>query len=106
MPRRRRRKRVGVSSAPPIEASAPNVCWGVDFSFDADERGRPIKIFSISDEHTRECLGGMVERSITATDVISQLDKLVVERGTPLVLRCDIHTESGRFCPSVASRAT
>ncbi len=34
----------------------------VDFQFDADEQGRPIKICSIVDEHTRECIGGLVER--------------------------------------------
>ena len=47
-------------------AVAPNLVWAVDFQFDADERGCPIKICSIVDEHTRECIGGLVERSITA----------------------------------------
>jgi hypothetical protein len=31
----------------------------VDFQFDSTTDGRPIKIVSIIDEHTRECLGGM-----------------------------------------------
>ncbi len=30
--------------------------------------GRPVKIVSIVDEHTRECLGGLVERSVTADE--------------------------------------
>ena len=61
--------------------------WAVDFQFDADEQGRPIKICSIVDEHTRECLGGIVDRSITASKLIDQLDELVAERGYPAVLR-------------------
>jgi transposase InsO family protein len=52
--------------------------------------GRPIKIVSIIDQHTRECLGGMVERSITGEHLISDLDRLAAKRGTyPAVLRCD-----------------
>ncbi len=31
--------------------------WAVDFQFDADKQDRPIKICSIIDEHTRECIG-------------------------------------------------
>jgi hypothetical protein len=30
--------------------------WAVDFQFDATTDDRPIKIVSIIDEHTRECL--------------------------------------------------
>ena len=37
--------------------------------------GRPIKIASIVDEHTRECLGGLVERNITGDDLIDELDR-------------------------------
>ncbi len=40
--------------------------WAVGFPFDADEQGRPITVCSIVDEHTRERVGGLVERSITA----------------------------------------
>lgn len=62
----------------------------MDFQFDSTTDGRPIKIVSIIDEHTRECLGGMVERSITGKHLVAQLDLLAAERGTyPAVLRCD-----------------
>jgi putative transposase len=64
--------------------------WAVDFQFDVTTDGRPIKIASIVDEHTRECLGGMVERSITGERLIDELDRLSAQRGThPAVLRCD-----------------
>jgi putative transposase len=65
------------------------VVWAVDFQFDATTDGRPIKIVSIVDEHTRECLGGLVERNITGRHLIDELDRLAVDRGYPAVLRCD-----------------
>ena len=91
VPQRRRRKRHGTSTAPdPVIADAPNRGWAVDFQFDATTNGRPIKVVSIIDEHTRECLGGMVERSITGEHLIAELDRLAGARGTyPAILRCD-----------------
>lgn len=87
VPQRRKCKRHGTSTAPPnVVADAPNRVWAVDSTTD----GRPIKIVSIIDEHTRECLGGLVERSITGEHLICKLDGLAAERGTfPTVLRCD-----------------
>jgi len=66
VPQRRRRKHHGASTVPdPGTAEAPNRVWAVDFKFDVTTDGRPIKIVSIVDEHTWECLGGLVERSVT-----------------------------------------
>ncbi len=89
VPQRRRRKRLGASAATEVAAEAPNRVWAVDFQFDATEDGRPVKIVSIVDEHTRECLGGLVERSITSDRLIDELDRLAADRGYPGVLRCD-----------------
>jgi putative transposase len=90
VPHRRRRKRLGSSTAPDRpRADAPNRVWAVDFQFDATTDGRPIKLVSIIDEHTRECLGGLVERSITSDRLIDELDRLATTRGYPAVLRCD-----------------
>lgn len=81
VPQRRRRKRIGSSTADAPKACAPNVVWAIDFQFDVDEAGRPIKIASIVDEHTRVCLGGLVERSITADRLTDHLDDLVKLHG-------------------------
>ena len=60
---RKRRKRVGSSTVPPVPtAAAANMVWAVDLQYDSTTDGRPIKILSVVDEHTRECLGGLVER--------------------------------------------
>ncbi len=85
----RRRQRVGSSTIDAPTADAPNVVWAVGFQFDADEQGRPIKICSIVDEHTRECIGGLTERSITADRLTAHLEDLVAVRGAPEVLRSD-----------------
>ena len=104
VPQRRRRKRLGASTTPnPPTADAPNVVWAVDFQFDATTDGRPIKIVSIVDEHTRECLGGLVERNITGRHLIDELDRLAVDRGYPAVLRCDNGPEFA--CAAVADWA-
>jgi len=90
VPHRRRRKRVGSSTAPDmVTADAPNTVWAVDFQFDSTTDARPVKIVSIVDEHTRECLGGLVERSITGDRLIDELDRLATQRGYPDVVRCD-----------------
>ena len=90
VPHRRRRKHTGTSTAPDRpKADAPNKVWAVDFQFDATTDGRPIKVVSIVDGHTRECLGGLVDRNITSDDLIDELDRLAALRGYPAVLRCD-----------------
>ena len=91
VPARRRRKRRGASTAYDTpSADAPNQVWAVDFQFDSTTDGKPIKIVSVVDEHTRECLGGMVERRITGEHLITELDRLAGQRGAyPAVLRCD-----------------
>ena len=90
VPKRRHRRRVGSSTIDPPTADAPNVAWAVDFQCDADEQGRPIKICSIVGEHTRECIGGLVERSITADRLTAHLEDLVAIRGAPA--RCSGRT--------------
>ena len=53
VPHRRRRKRVGASTAATVAVQAPNRVWAVDFQFDSTTDGRPIKIIYIVDEHPR-----------------------------------------------------
>ena len=86
---KRRRKRIGVSTVPEIAAEKANDVWSVDFQFDSTITGEPIKILSIVDEHTRECLGDLVDYSITGLDLAEQLDVLAIDRGMPKAMRMD-----------------
>jgi putative transposase len=84
------RKRAGVSSIPPVEADAPNVVWAIDFQFDSTVDGKAIKIASMIDEHTRESMLNLVERSITADHLVEELKKVFASAGgPPTVLRMD-----------------
>jgi transposase InsO family protein len=84
------RKRAGSSSVPQTEADASNVVWASDFQFDSTVDGKAVKIASMIDEHTRESLLHIVERSITAGRLVTELEKVFTVRGgPPKVLRMD-----------------
>jgi len=53
------------------------------------EDGRALRILTIIDEYTRECLGILVDRRITSQEVIEQLFYLFVFRGIPEHIRSD-----------------
>jgi putative transposase len=98
------RKRAGVSSVPAIEADAPNVVWAIDFQFDSTTDGKAVKIASMIDEHTRCSLMNIVERSITAERLVTELETaFAVAGGPPRVLRMDngpelVSQALQRFC--------
>ncbi|MCP4456306.1 MAG: transposase family protein, partial [Planctomycetes bacterium] len=55
--------------------------------------GRPLRLLTIVDEYTRECLAIEVARSLRADDVIFRLTELFVQYGQPAYLRSDIGPE-------------
>jgi len=62
---------------------------GHGLQFDETRNGKQLKLLNIQDIFTRECLAVKTERSITADDVTTLLDRLVAEHGVPAYLRCD-----------------
>ena len=86
---KRRPKRIGVSTVPSVLAQKANHVWSIDYQFDSNVTGKPVKILFIVDEHTRDCLGGIVDHSITGLDLAKQLDLLAIQRGFPRALRMD-----------------
>ncbi len=90
VPQWRGRKRFGTSTLPgPPKTDEPNKVGAVDFQLDATTDGRPSKIVSIVDRHTRECLSGLVNRSVTADILIDELKRIATTRGYPAEMRCD-----------------
>lgn len=85
---RRRRKGHAVERIAP-SADAPGAVWSLDFVFDALERGTPLKILTIGDDFTRECLALEPATSIPAKRVIAVLAGLFREHGAPRYLRSD-----------------
>lgn len=66
-----------------LKAIYPNHVWSYDFLYDRTEDGRQLKIMPVVDEYTRECLAIVVSRSITAQDVVCELDALFAARESP-----------------------
>ena len=66
-----------------------NHVWSYDLMAARTQDGRAFRILTILDEYTRECLGIMVARRITAQDVIYELGELFLERGIPEHIRSD-----------------
>lgn len=87
----RKRRRLGCSDNGLVRHRPEhrNHVWAWDFIHDRDERGRPLKWFSLIDEFTRECLALEVERSITAHDVVDVLAQVLLVRGVPGHIRSD-----------------
>jgi putative transposase len=85
------RKRAGACTTPPqVAADAPKVVWALDFQFGSTIDGKAIKIASMLDEHTRESLLHLVERSITAERLFAELETVFTPAGgPPKVLRMD-----------------
>ncbi|CAN0601837.1 unnamed protein product, partial [Ectocarpus sp. 12 AP-2014] len=63
--------------------------WSYDFVMDRMADGRSIRMLTLIDEHTRECLAIDVARSLKHGDVLERLSDLFVRRGVPKYLRSD-----------------
>lgn len=89
---KRRRKRGGIGAAAagvPCRAEHPNQVWAYDFVEDRTETGRKIRILTIVDEFTRECVEVEVEHRMNAKFVAGALTRLFARRGTPSFIRSD-----------------
>ena len=72
-----------------LAAEAVDHVWSYDFVFDQTEDGSRLKWLPILDEFSRDLMSLEVARSMTAEDVIDQLDVLVEQRGVPQFIRSD-----------------
>ena len=70
-----------------------NHVWSYDFVMDRSHNGRAIKIMTVIDEYTRECLAILVDRRIRSDDVLDCLTDLFLEHGPPEHLRSDNGSE-------------
>jgi len=66
-----------------------NHVWSYDFVFERTHDGRPLRMLTIVDEYSRECLAIDVARRLGSEDVLERLADLFVERGTPEFIRSD-----------------
>jgi len=71
-----RRQRV-----PQGQAMRPNDCWSADFVSDKLADGRSIRILTVIDQFTRECVGLEADRSMNGPKVVAALMRAISERG-------------------------
>ena len=68
-----------------------NHVWSYDFVSDRTEDGRRVRILTLIDEYTRECLALPVERRMGSRQVMETLSEVMLWRGVPE----HIHSDNG-----------
>jgi transposase InsO family protein len=90
LPTRPRRRRRGPRMPGHLVAEHPDQVWAIDFVTDRTADGRPLKILTVTDEHTREALATPVARKMGADETVNTLEQVVERRGrAPALIRCD-----------------
>ena len=87
--RRKKRKHCVRAGLPQRVCTQPNQEWALDFVHDAVECGRAIRVLSVVDAYTRECLALEVDTSFASRRVTRVLEAIIAERGQPQAIRCD-----------------
>lgn len=79
--RRRRLVRTGMGSREaPVRV---NQRWSLDFVSDAAANGQTVRILTIVDDYSRECLAIEIDTSLPGARVVRTLEQVVTERGRP-----------------------
>jgi len=87
--RRKKRKYCARAGQPLRVWTAANQEWALDFVHDAVDCGRAIRVLSVVDAYTRECLALQVDTSFASRRVTRVLEGIIAERGMPRAIRCD-----------------
>lgn len=87
--KRRKRKRLVRVGRPCEAVSAPNEEWALDFASDRLATGRSVRVLSIVDVFTRECISLEVDSGFASRRVTRVLDAALRQRAWPQRLRCD-----------------
>jgi transposase InsO family protein len=66
-----------------------NHVWAYDFVCERTHDGRPLKLLTVVDEYSRECLAIVVARRITGHEVLMTLSDLFLQYGVPEHIRSD-----------------
>ena len=88
-----RRRRGGTSTALPTKAGSVNEVWSWDFVHTRTENGVPLKLLTLIDEYTRQCLTIRAQRRLRSGDILDALSEVMSERGVPQCIRSDNGSE-------------
>lgn len=87
--KRRKRKRLVRIGKPQQTVAAANEEWALDFISDKLATGRSVRVLSVVDAFTRECVALQVDTSFASRRVTRVLEKVMSQRGWPCRIRCD-----------------
>ena len=87
------RKRALGTRAPMALPDGPNQRWSLDFVSDTLANARRFRVLAVVDDFTRECLGLVVDTSLSGLRVGRELDRVASLRGYPAMIVSDNGTE-------------
>jgi putative transposase len=90
--RPKRRRSAMVRRASQV-ARSPNERWAMDFMHDTLAHGEKMRVLTVIDVFTRECLALEAKKCFRGEDVANILADLTKERGRPRMIQCDQGTE-------------
>jgi len=91
--RRGGRKRALGTRRPMMVPDRPNRRWSLDFLADTLTCGRRFRILAVVDDFSRECLGLVVDTSLSGVRVARELDRIATYRGYSRMIVSDNGTE-------------
>ena len=91
--KRPRRNRAAKLRQPKQLAFAINEVWSADFVADALFDGRKLRMLTVVDCYTRECLAIDVGQSLKGEDVVDSLNRICGQRGLPRTIKTDNGSE-------------
>ena len=81
--RPRRRLWLNDGSCVRLRLARPNQVWSYDFVSARTHDGRTLRLLTLLDEYTRECLAIRVERRMGSLEVSETLSEVMLWRGIP-----------------------
>ena len=91
--RKRPRKRLSHLRVAPLAPTGPNQRWSMDFVADSLDDGAKLRILTIVDVFTRECLAVHGDYSLNARKVTAALEAIASERCYPKTITVDNGSE-------------
>jgi len=86
---RRRKKQAAAVRVPLATPTGPNQAWSMDFVWEMLRDGRRIKMLTVVDDFTRECLAIEVDFGVNGRRVAQTLERLIESRGKVGGVRSD-----------------
>ena len=91
--RKPKRRRAAMARQPRIQLTRTNERWTMDFMSDALANGQKLRVLTVLDAYTRECVALEVATHFRGSDVARVLTRVAALRGRPAVIACDNGTE-------------